>query len=466
MQTSPKVTPTLRDYQRQGVEELLKKLEARHGALLADAPGLGKTAQAIMVMNHLMPEETRGYPALVVCPASLKLNWRRELATWFKYEQYSSVDVYSYGEIVRGHATKAYYGIVIFDEAHYLKNPEAKRTKVCLSSLHAEYRLFLTGTPVSNRPIELYPILHSLGMKLTYRQFGFRYCGGKVIYVPVRGGHGKRQAYDFTGSSHEDELNRNLRASVMVRRTKEEVLTELPRKIRQVIAMDFKSGESKAFKDRFASLSLATDILEEAGRTPFTELAKERYNVAVAKLPYVLDFINDLLEEEEKVVVFAHHREVIEAIVNAGPNRVYLYGGMTEKQKDEAVQAFQNGSARVFVGQITASRNKELFTTTGDATGSWVHDKNLDRTGHIRIDITQISDDVITLVQLCQIFESVQSRMPGLELTINSVASGTTPMVTGRDCYISKLPDLPLGETASRLSWDFTCGQVIYEHSR
>lgn len=119
-----------------------------------------------------------------------------------------------------------------------------------------------------------------------------------------------------------------------------------------------------------------------------------------------------------------------------------------------------------FVGQITASRNKELFTTTGDATGSWVHDKNLDRTGHIRVDITQISDDVITLVQLCQIFESVQSRMPGLELTINSVASGTTPMVTGRDCYISKLPDLPLGETASRLSWDFTCGQVIYEHSR
>ena len=75
----------------------------------------------------------------------------------------------------------------------------------------------------------------------------------------------------------------------------------------------------------------------------------------MAKLPYVLDFLNDLLEEEEKVVVFAHHRDVIDAIVKAGENRVALVGGMTEKQKDAAVQAFQNGPARVFVGQIVAA---------------------------------------------------------------------------------------------------------------
>ena len=73
-----------------------------------------------------------------------------------------------------------------------------------------------------------------------------------------------------------------------------------------------------------------------------------------------------------------------------------------------------------FVGQIVVTRNTNLFSTTGDATGSWVHDKNLDRTGSIQVDITQISDDVITLVQLCQMFESIQTNMPGLELTINS----------------------------------------------
>ena len=120
-----------------------------------------------------------------------------------------------------------------------------------------------------------------------------------------------------------------------------------------------------------------------------------------------------------------------------------------------------------FVGQIVVSRSTNLFETKGDATGSWVHDKNLDRTGTITLEITQISDDVITLVQLCQILESVQSNLPGLELTVNSVASNvSTTMVTGRDAYIQKLPDITLAEAAGRLSWVFTCGQVIYEHSR
>lgn len=120
-----------------------------------------------------------------------------------------------------------------------------------------------------------------------------------------------------------------------------------------------------------------------------------------------------------------------------------------------------------FVGQIVVNRTQDLFTTTGDATGSWVHDKNLNKTGTITVDITQISDDIITLVQLCQIFESIQSNVPGLELSINSVSSGvSTTMVTGKDCLIQKLPELPLAETAGRLSWVFTCGQVIYEYSR
>ena len=126
----------------------------------------------------------------------------------------------------------------------------------------------------------------------------------------------------------------------------------------------------------------------------------------------------------------------------------------------------ENGEGS-FVGSITANRAKELFTTEGDATGSWVHNKDLNRTGTITLEINQISDDVITLVQLCQIFESIQSNVGGLDLTINSATSNVSnAMVTGRDCYIQKLPELPLGETAARLSWVFTCGQIVYEHSR
>ncbi len=350
MQTSP----SLRAYQEAGVEELLKKLHTWKGALLADAPGLGKTAQAIEVANRLASEDgaPRPFTVLVVAPASLRINWSREIRTWAWTN--AGYEVLTYGEVVRGKQSRPRYSLIIFDEAHYLKNPDAKRTKAGLA-LDADYRLFLTGTPVANRPMEMFPMLKSLGLKMNRTDYGVRYCGGKLITVPIRGGHGKRRAWDFTGSSNTDELNKVLRKSVMVRRTKEEVLKELPRKVRQVISMDFKSGESREFRERFASLSLAADILRTAGKIPFTELARERYNVAMAKLPYVLDFLNDLLEEEEKVVVFAHHRDVIDAIVKAGENRVALVGGMTERQKDAAVQAFQNGPARVFVGQIVAA---------------------------------------------------------------------------------------------------------------
>lgn len=341
--------PKLREYQLAGVEELMKKLTTNrsHGALLADEPGLGKTAQAIEVMNRLAPKTV-----LVVCPASLKINWTRELAMWLRLDL--AVEVRTYGEIVREHQQLGHYELVVFDEAHYLKNPDAKRSKACFA-LYADYRLFLTGSPILNRPIELYPILHSLGLKLSRVQYGQRYCSGHLIRVPFRGGHGFRKAWDFSGASHMDELNQALRGSVMVRRSKAKILTELPAKVRQVIAMKFSSGESAAFRARFNSLTQAADILKEVQRIPFEEIARERYNVALKKLPYVEDFINDLLEEEDKLVVFCHHRDVIERLAAAGPDRVKLYGGMTEKQKDEAVQAFQHGPAKVFVGQIAAA---------------------------------------------------------------------------------------------------------------
>lgn len=349
--------PQLRAYQRAGVEELIVKLieNKSHGALLADDPGVGKTATSIEVMNRLFRAgwlESCEPKALIVCPASLKINWERELATWLHTP--IEVEVHSYGEIVSGKQAYPHYKIVIFDEAHYLKSPDSKRTKACMK-LQAAYRIFMTGSPIPNRPIELYPILQSLGIKMSRTAYGVRYCGGRLVRVPVRGGHGFRKAWNFQGSSHLDELNAALRKSVMVRRSKAEVLVELPPKVRQIIAMDFKSGESEAFRKRFDSLDEAADLLEEAKKIPFQEIAVERHNIALAKLPYVLKFIDDLLEEEDKLVVFCHHRDIIKAVAEAGPDRVILAGGMTEKQKDAAVQAFQNGSARVLVGQIEAA---------------------------------------------------------------------------------------------------------------
>lgn len=122
----------------------------------------------------------------------------------------------------------------------------------------------------------------------------------------------------------------------------------------------------------------------------------------------------------------------------------------------------ENGEGS-FVGQINASRTENLWGTEGDATGSWVHNKNLNRTGTIELQITQISDVVIELAQLCDIYESIQENVEGLTLTINSSATDeSTPMVTGTDCYIQKQAELTLQPTAQPLTWVFTCGRVMY----
>lgn len=122
----------------------------------------------------------------------------------------------------------------------------------------------------------------------------------------------------------------------------------------------------------------------------------------------------------------------------------------------------ENGEGS-FLGQISAQRTANLWETEGDATGSWVHNKNLNRTGTIELQIRQISDQVIELSQLCDIYEAVQEGVEGLTLTISSSATDDgSPVVTGVDCYIQKQADLTLADTAQMLTWSFTCGQVMF----
>ena len=121
----------------------------------------------------------------------------------------------------------------------------------------------------------------------------------------------------------------------------------------------------------------------------------------------------------------------------------------------------ENGEGS-FVGRISVERNENAWTTEGDHTGSWVHNKNLNKTGKITIDINQISEQVIDLYHLCQIYESVEGNYPGLTLTINTTGEDSMPLATGIDSYISKQPNYPIETEAQNLSWEFTCGQVLY----
>lgn len=116
------------------------------------------------------------------------------------------------------------------------------------------------------------------------------------------------------------------------------------------------------------------------------------------------------------------------------------------------------------VGEISVTRNTNLFETEGDPTGSWVHNKNLDKTGTVTINLRQVSDYVIKLITICSAYETVQTRSSGLTITITPHFADdvNTQFVECNDCYIQKVPDQIFAATAAEQSWVFTCGQILY----
>lgn len=364
----------LRPYQAEGVKRLLE-ITSKRDAILADEPGLGKTIQIAGYINSAKPKTV-----LVVCPASLKVNWKRELDKWLSFFP-DELDIVSYGKLnaVRDSLCPS-WDLVVFDEAHYLKNPDAIRTKQSFA-IPAIRRIFLTGTPIVNRPMDLWPILKAIGTKMTKMQYGKKYCNAHLEKIPLskekylkvkrharggnvieEGGRHYRVVWNFSGASNTAELGEQLRKTVLVRRTKAEVLNELPEKIRSVVEIirPDNGGEPAALRNKvYSSFNVASMSFDDITRVAFEEMSALRKEHALLKVPYVIKFCLNLLEEEEKIVLFAHHRDAIaeldKAFTAAGVETVLLYGGMTPKQKQDSVDRFQTGTARVFIGQLSAA---------------------------------------------------------------------------------------------------------------
>ena len=236
-------------YQRGGIAYAME----RDGTLIGDEMGLGKTIQAIGVSNA----DASVRNVLVVCPAFLKPNWTREWRKWcvkglkvayvgkggwMPEHDYADVVVINYDIVnkYRAQIDARVWDLLISDECHYLKNGKAQRTKAVLGArergkppiagISARRRIFMTGTPICNRPIELWPLVQALDptdLGRNFFAFAKRYCNA----------HNNGYGWDFTGSSNLDELQTKLRAKFMVRRLKADVLTELPPKRRQIVPL-------------------------------------------------------------------------------------------------------------------------------------------------------------------------------------------------------------------------------------
>jgi SWI/SNF-related matrix-associated actin-dependent regulator 1 of chromatin subfamily A len=411
-------------YQKGGIAYAV----ARKNTLIGDEMGLGKSIEALGVINAVNEVKS----VLLVCPASLRLNWKREATKWltrpfeiFVVEKMKDVIpetaafvIVNY-ELVRGrriddpngamapngnvlkivqsspiHAQlmARNWDVMVVDECHRLKDTKALQSIAVLGSTgnkkkgdlpvhglkdQAARNVFLTGTPFLNRPIELQPILAALAPA----EFGNFFAFAKRYAAAHQD---ERGHWDFSGSSNLGELQERLRSTVLVRRLKRDVLRELPPKRRQVIVLPTDgaakavAAEAKAWaahEERLATLrgdadfahasgdpsayKAAVEALKAASNIGFQEISQERKNVAVAKIPKVIEHVEDMYEQGiEKLVLFCHHHDVANAIsAHFGAACVKLTGEVTSnKERQDAVDRFQNDpSIKLFVGSIGAA---------------------------------------------------------------------------------------------------------------
>lgn len=400
----------LMPFQRAGVEQVLKTGRS----LIADQMGLGKTVQALAAVAH-----TEAFPALVICPASLKLNWKREAQRWIPGARVTvlngtgnlaaavkgskAIVVINYENLSKHALADVSWGAVVVDEAHYIKNSKSQRTKavkaILAKATNARARVLLTGTPVLNRPVELWSLIEALGYAPvfgSFMDFARRYCDA----------HQTRFGWDFSGATNVLELNERLKANgIMVRRLKEDVLTDLPAKRWAAVPVSmgldrniYDAAEADAvawfagLPERRARIAQEAgeewDVAEDNGGLSRDEWIERALNIARtrseqaeqlvrfealktaawrSKRAGVVEWIENFLEgSDKKLIVFGHHIEVVNDLAKTfrAPK---IQGGMTTQAVEEAKARFQNDpECRVIVANLQAGGVGHTLTAASD----------------------------------------------------------------------------------------------------
>jgi SNF2 family DNA or RNA helicase len=378
-------------YQRAGV----KYAANARRCFIADDMGLGKTIQAIATVEALGT-----YPACVVCPPTLVLNWANEYAKWLPNLTVATVKnrkdfptdgydvlVVGYSNIKAWERELAGFRSYIFDESHYCKSPDAQRTKaakkIAKSAPKDGVVLCLTGTPVTNKPAEYAAQLDILGKLTDFGgKWGFyrRYCNA------FRDRFGQ---WNIDGHSNLDELNDRLRGNCYIRRTKDQVLDELPPVRHHELLVDGTAAGMKEYRKADADIvkylmERAREIAEELGESPGSAAVRAKMRAqssehlvrigvlrklaARAKMPAVTELVESYLAEGKKVVLAAHHREIVDELASKYGN-LKIQGGMkveeVEKHKDR-FQTLPTEDAPTIVLSIQAAKTGHTLTAAQD----------------------------------------------------------------------------------------------------
>lgn len=346
-------------------------LKSRAKAIVALEPGLGKTVIAAVDMEP---------PCIVVCTAAMKFRWQFELNRWRPelkvqvirnvredLDRTADVWIINYDIVWKFKLPRAY--TLVVDESHKVKNQGAKRTGAVMAHCKAAKRVrFLSGTPMMNRPMDMFTTLTAVGaIDMSWKTYGFKYCAGWET---------PWDTFDVSGASNLDELYERV-APNMLRLTKKQVAPDMPPQVFRIIELDGRIGKEE--KSLIKDMDKGNLVLP-VHSIPFQAISDIRREHSERKMPQVVKYIKDVLDanEEKKVVVFVHHRDSVlmleEALKDYGC--VKIYGGTSQEEAFSNVQAFQeDSSVRVFVGNLQAAGEGITLTAASHvviAEPSWV----------------------------------------------------------------------------------------------
>ena len=346
-------------------KEAIQKLVENKKFILADDMGLGKTTSTIIAAL-----ESGSKKVLIICPATLKINWKREI------ENYSDKSVYiaegknfstdadyviiNYDIIKNFHDTKkkgesqildANFDLVIVDEAHYIKNGSAQRTKLINDLVKKVDRLWLlSGTPMTSRPMDYFNLLSLVDSPVAknWLAYAVRYCAGYQFNT------GGRKIWNVTGASNLEEL-RDRTAGLTLRRLKEDVL-DLPDKIITPVYLRLKSKNYEEVMGEYYDWYDKNPNESKSLTVQFTKLTKVRQIIADEKISQTIELAENIIEQGKKVIIFCNFTDSLNKIAeHFGKIAVKLDGSMSKPNRQHSVDEFQdNEKVKVFVSNLKA----------------------------------------------------------------------------------------------------------------
>lgn len=347
-------------------KEAIQKLVENKRFILADDMGLGKTTSTIIAAL-----ETGAKKILIICPATLKINWKREIENYSKksvfiaegknFEPNHEFVIINYDIIKNFHDPKkkneskileGKFDLVIVDEAHYIKNAQAQRTKLINDIVKDIERLWLlTGTPMTSRPIDYFNLLSLVDSPVAknWMAYVIRYCAGYQFKV------GPRKVWNVMGASNLEEL-RDRTTNTILRRLKEDVL-DLPEKIITPIYLRLKSKEYENLMGEYYEWYRSKPDESNSLTVQFTKLTKVRQVIANEKTLQTIELAENIIEQGKKVIIFCNFTESLESIVqHFGKSAVKVNGSMSKVERQNSVDRFQEDEkVKVFVGNIKAA---------------------------------------------------------------------------------------------------------------